>query len=495
MVFGTLNYIVLFTYLAGMLAVGLSLARRQKTTEQYFLAGRQMPWLVVGMSMFASMTSAVTYMGVPGRAYGENIGILFGVLVSPLVAPVLILLFYPFYKRLNVTTSYEYVLHRYGRAARFAVSGLFVFARLGWLGAVIFAPALALSVATGLDLRLAIILIGVLATAYTVLGGLAAVLWTDVVQYVILVGGAVWVALSLINNTDGGVAQIMGVAQESGRLDVFNFKIDFYKMTAVSAAISWFLIFLHDYGADQVTVQRLVAIGNNKGIARAVIFNSISDVVIVSLLLFIGLGLWAHFQEFGESLPTGLSSDKILPYYIMKQLPAGVSGLLITAIFAAAMSSMDSGINSLATVVTVDFIRPLRRKKSTEQHDILLARFLTLALGLLATVAAFFASMVESIVEVWGTVMGFFAGPILAIFLLGMLTRRANFIGWLIGTVVAISAVTLLYMKTQVHWVYYFPVTCTTSFVVGYVVSLFIPVKAVKSGLTIWDSSVYRRQE
>jgi len=258
MVFGTLNYIVLFTYLAGMLAVGVFLAGRQKTTEQYFLADRRMPWLVVGMSIFASLTSAVTYMGVPARAYEENIGILFGVLVSPLAAPVLILLFYPFSRRLNVTTSYEYVLHRYGRASRFTVSGLFVLARLGWLGAVIYAPALAISVATGL--------------------------------------------------------------------------------------------------------------------------------------------------------------------------------------------------------------------------------------GFLATVAAFFASMVDPRVEVWGTVMGFFAGPILAVFLLGMLTKRANFTGWLIGTVVAISVVVWLRMKTQVHWVYYFPVTSATSFIMGYLLSLARPGLPVRKGLTVWDS-------
>jgi solute:Na+ symporter, SSS family len=474
MAFGTVNYIILFIYLAGMLCVGLFLASRQKTAEQYFLAGRKMPWLVVGMSMFASLTSAVTYMGVPARAYEENISILFGVMVSPLAAPVLISLFYPFYHRLNVTTSYQYVLHRFGKAARFTVSLLFVLARLGWLGVVIYAPSLALSVATGIDVKLAICLIGLLATAYTALGGLSAVLWTDVIQYIILVAGAIWVALSLINNIDGGIVEIMTIASQSGRFDVFNWNINLYQMTAVSAAVSWFFVFLQDYGTDQVTVQRLMAIKNYKGIAKAVIFNSISDVLIVSLLLFTGLGLLAYFQTFPEQLPSGLSGDKILPYYIMSKLPAGVSGLIITAIFAAAMSSMDSGINSLATVITIDFVRPFRKRVFPKQHDVMLARYLTFALGLIATIAAFFASTLGHIVQVWSTVLGLFAGPILAIFLLGMLTKRANFVGWLFGATIAIFAVILLKNKTDVHWVYYFPISFITSFTVGYLCSLII---------------------
>lgn len=488
MAFGTVNYIVLFTYLAAMLAVGVFLAFRQKTAEQYFLAGRQMPWLVVGMSMFASLTSAVTYMGVPARAYEENIGILFGVMVSPIVAPVIIFLFYPFYHRLKVTTSYEYILHRFGRGARFAVSSLFVLARLGWLATVIYAPALALSVATGIDIRLAICLIGLLATVYTALGGLSAVLWTDVIQYIILVAGAIWVAFSLINNVEGGIEKIITTASQSGRLDVFNFKINPYQMTAVAAAVAWFFVFLQDYGTDQITVQRLMAVKNYKGIAKAVIFNSISDVFIVSLLLFTGLGLLAYFQAFPEQLPANLSADKILPYYIMSKLPMGISGLIITAIFAAAMSSMDSGINSIATVITVDFIRPFRKKVLPEQHDIKIARYLTFVLGLAATIAAFFASMLGHIVEVWGTVLGLFAGPILAIFLLGMLTKRANFIGWLCGAVIAIPAI--LWLKyEEVHWVYYFPISTVTSFAIGYLFSLTCHNKQDKSQLTIWNKT------
>lgn len=484
--FGTINYCVLGVYLAAMIGIGIFFSGRQKSTEDYFLAGRNMPWLVVGMSMFASLTSAVTYMGVPTMAYSDNISILFGVMISPVVAPILIIIFYPFYHRLHVTTSYEYILHRYGREARFAVSTLFILARLGWLGTVIYAPALALSVVTGINVWLAIVLMGLLATIYTSLGGLAAVLWTDVAQFIILAGGAVWIAVSLILKVDGGFAQIIATATEAGRLDVFHWKIDFYKMTATAAAVSYFFSFMQDYGTDQVTVQRLLAVKNSRGVAKAVIFNSINDVVITAMLLFIGLGLFAYYKGLPGGLDESIAGDQILPYYIVSALPAGVSGLIITAIFAAAMSSMDSGINSVATVIMNDFVKPLRKKARSDRADVTLSRILTVVLGCFATLVAFYASTLGSIVKSWSTFMSMFAGPILAIFLMGILTRRGNFTGWLIGCFASVSATWYVQHETDVHWIYYFPLAFGVTFVVGLTASLIADQPLAKKDLTLW---------
>ncbi len=487
--FGLIDYVVLIVYLACMMLVGLLLSGRQKTTEDYFLAGRQMPWLIVGMSMFASLTSASTYMGVPGIAYSENISIIFGIMVSPIVAPILILIFYPFYRRLHVTTSYEYILARFGTTARFVVSGLFVLARLGWLGVVIYAPALALSVVTAMPLWLAICLMGLLATAYTTLGGLSAVLWTDMVQFVILVIGAIWLSISLCSNVPGGFEEIIRFAGEAGKLDVFDWRIDFYKMTALAAAITWFFMFMQDYGTDQVTVQRLMAIKDFRGTAKAIIFNSVSDVIINTMLLFIGLGLFVYFGTYPDTLGIELSPDQMLPFYIVKVLPTGISGLIITAIFAAAMSSMDSGINSIATVITNDFIKPLEKTCKTEKYYVQLARILTIILGIVATLIAFYASTIGNIIKVWSTVLGLFAGPILAIFLLGIMTRRTSFTGWLVGMLIAIVVTAWVQNFTTVHWVYYFPLCFTISFVGGYTASILIKAQLTDSKYTLWDRS------
>ena len=472
--FGTLNYLVLLTYLAMMVSVGAFFAGKQKTSEDYFLAGRRMPWLVVGMSMFASITSAISYLGVPGTAYRENISLVMLGVISPIVAPCLIFVFYPFYRVLKVTTSYEYVLQRYGQPARLTVSGLFVMARIGWLGAVIYAPALALSIVTQIPLWLAILMMGILATAYTALGGLSAVLWTDLVQFLILVGGALWVALSLTASVPGGLASIWEIAKKADHLQVIDWRFSFTEMTGIAVIVSYFFQLMHDYGTDQVTVQRLLAVKTFRGMAKATLFNSMADLFIVSLLLYVGLGLFAYFQTFPSELAAGIDGDRVLPYYIMNALPQGVSGLLITAIFAAAMSSMDSGINSVATVLINDLVRPLRTLPQSEQHDVKLARFLTLLLGSFATIVAFYVSGVGQILKASSAVLGLFGGPILALFVLGMLSRRVNFRGWLIGLMVAAPTTLWLQRYSDLHFIYYFPVCFGTCAVIGYAASLLL---------------------
>ncbi len=485
--FSTLNYAILFIYLAVMVSIGVVVAGKQETTEDYFLAGRKMPWFIVAMSMFASLTSAITYMGVPGTAYKENIAIIVIGAASIMVAPFLAFAFYPIYRRLNVTTSYEYISYRYGQPGRFAVSALFVLARLGWLGTVMYAPALALSVVTGINLPLAIILMGVLATFYTMLGGLTAVLWTDVLQFVILVGGAIWVAVSLITGVSGGLPEIWRIAAATNHLNVIDMRFSLIEMTGLFVLFSYIFQLMQDYGTDQVSVQRLLAIPNLKGMARAVITNSFFDLSIVSLLLFCGIGMFAYYQQHPGVLPTLLATenqDRILPFYIITQLPNGISGLVITGIFAAAMSSMDSGINSLTTVVVNDFIKPLRRIARSETHDVKLARMLTFGLGAFAVGVAFYVSTIKQILAASSQFLGLFAGPILALFLMGILTRRGKFWGWVAGVIPAIiftwfGVIKHTWMQNgievKVHWIYYFPICFGITIIIGYLVSLVLP--------------------
>ena len=476
--FGMLNTVILAVYLAGMVLIGLRLAGRQKTTEDYFLAGRNMPWLAVGMSMFASLTSATTYMGVPAFAYRHNIAMIFGVAMSLVAAPILAKLFYPVYRRHRVTTSYEYILLRYGRSARAVVSGLFVLGRLGWLGIVIYAPAMAMSVASGIPLWLAVVLMGLLAVTYTVLGGLSAVIWTDVVQFIVLLGGAIWLLGTLVVHVPGGASGVLHAAAEAGKFEVFDWT-DFSKLTALSAMIGWFFVFLNDYGTDQVTVQRLLSVRTDRGVVKAIAFNAVNDLLINAMLIFIGIGIFAYFQAFPKRLDPTVEADGMLPFYIMHILPPGVSGLMVTAIFAAAMSSVDSGINSLATVIINDWIAPVRRQRGARDatHDVTLARVLTLALGLLATVAALYASRIGNIVEMWMNIVGLLAAPILSIFVLGLLTRVASFRGWLVGAGCGIILTIVLQQtfaeKLMAIWL--FPISFVVTTVVGYIVSRFLP--------------------
>ncbi len=466
--FHLLDMLVMGVYLAIMLIIGLCFARRQHSTETYFLANRSMPWAPVALSMYASLTSATTYLALPSEAYHRNIAIVVAGLSSLLAAPLLIFLIYPVYRRLRVTTSYEYIGQRFGPRARWVTSLLFVLARLSWMGLVVFAPSLALSLMTGWPLWACILSMGLLATSYTAMGGLSAVLWTDVAQFIVLVGGAIWVAIAVSTGTPGGVSQILEHASSTGRLDVFAWRPRLAETTLISAGLCFFLQMLQDYGTDQVSVQRLMAIRKDSGVVKALLFNSMTDLLMIGLLLFIGLGILAFYAASGA--PPELSQpDQLLPHFIVNQLPAGIAGLLITAILAAAMSSMDSGINSLATVITSDLVRPLR-PDLPDAKALRLARGLTLVLGATATGLAFGVGRFENILDAFSTFMGLFNAPVLALFLLGLLSRRTRFNHWLVA--LAISMPLALLLRSHLDWSWRFPVSFALCFFPAWGLSL-----------------------
>lgn len=485
--FGALNYSICIIYLAVMFGIGLSFAKKQKTTEDFFLAGRRMPWFIVAISMYASLASAASYMALPGIAYMENISYIALGIMYVAATPFLVLLFYPFYRKLNVTTSYEYIGLRFGQLGRCVVSFLFILMRLSWLGVVIYSPALALSVVTDINLYLAIILMGLLATSYTVLGGLSAVIWTDALQFFILVGGAIWIGISLLLNVPDGLPGIIEVAHTEGKLDVFSGRINLFEMSLLALGVSFFFNAMQEFGTDQVTVQRLLATRTYSGMVKATWINAFITLIMVSLLTFIGLGMLAYFQHYPERLNANIAGDKLLPFYIINQIPNGISGLLITAILAAAMSSMDSGINSVSTVIINDFIKPLRRHKSEEHKDVQLARIMTFGLGALAVTVACFVSKIGHILKAAGILTSFFAGPILSLFLLGILMKRATLRGWIVGTAVNIPFMLWIIFGLKAHFIYYFPFSFGISFIVGAIASLLLGGPQSPKSLTLWD--------
>jgi Na+/proline symporter len=272
------------------------------------------------------------------------------------------------------------------------------------------------------------------------------------------------VAVFLIHLSPDGVTGIIAFAKDNNHLQLDG-SISLFRMTLTGVAISFFFQMMQDYGTDQVTVQRLLAVKTKGGMAKAILFNAVTDFCLVSLLLFIGLGLFAYYQQHPGALPEAISGDQIFPYFIAHVLPTGLSGLLIAAIFAAAMSSMDSGINSMATVVVNDFIFPMAGKKS-ERHTVRLARILTTVFGALATalsVYLFFFSKSKGIIETFATFMGLFSAPVLALFLLGLLTKRGSFIAWIPAAILSLAFTGWL-QSTEVSWIWYFPAGFGVSF-------------------------------
>lgn len=476
--FGALNYSILAIYMVATVGIGVALTRRQKNADDYFLAGRRMPWLPVAMSMYASATSASTFMGLPGVGYSSGVAILAACFVSLLLVPVLAGVLYPTYRRLNCTTSYEYIGYRFGREGRYAVSALFILARLGWLGIVIYAPAKALSIATGIDLSFSILIIGVIATAYTTLGGLAAVIWTDVLQFLLLVGGAAWVFFSLTAAIPDGLVGIIAQSKSAEHFGAFTWSAGIKEISTLSVILYFSLQMLQEYGTDQLSVQRMLAVSSTRGAVKATIFNAFTDLFMISSLLIIGLGLFVFYQMHPEALGNA-DGDSILVHYIVTELPNGVSGAIIAAIFAAAMSSMDSGINALATVIEHDFLRTLRKRQKSRVDEVREARLLTLGLGAIAIGLAFYvAAKGGGIVETFAEFMSLFSAPVLALFLLAFSVKKARLTGWFFGAAIAIVATWLLQHKDAMHWTWYYPVSFAICFGIAVLYSAVTPQKA-----------------
>ena len=485
--FDTWNYIILFAYLAVLMGIGLRFSGKQKSTEDYFLAGSSYA-LVGGGHEYVRLNYQCLLF--PWASRGSPIArispsIVVGFL-SPIVVPFLIWIFYPFYRNLRITphtnTSVVALVGKQDSSHRDS----FAWRAWGWLGVVIYSPSLALSVVTGVDLWLAILLIGTVATAYAMLGGISAVIWTDVLQFMMLVGGAI---LGCRHSDYGGTWWMVGNHGNRWRRGPpahLGGGIDLFRMTGLAVMMSYFFQLMQDYGTDQLSVQRLMTIKDSRGMAKAAVFNSLCDLVMVSLLLFVGIGIFAYFHAFPEHLAGDLSGDRILPYYIVHALPVGVSGLLIAAIFAAAMSSVDSGVNSLATVIVNDFVKPLRQTAGEERKDLKLARLLTLAIGIFALGTASYVVVIGEILKAATSFLSLFAGPILSLFLLGMLTKRAHFRGWLVGLIPAMAVSIWVQNWTAVHFLFYFPFCFGISFGLGYLASCLMSGPTAEPELTLW---------
>ena len=432
-----------------LVVIGLWLSRRQRDTVDFFLAGRRLAWPAVAMSMYASVTSAVTFMGLPAQGAAGRLAL---VLVGPIslaVAPWLASRFYAAYRSAGVTTTYEFLEGRIGRPARRAAALLFLAMRLSWLGLVVYAPALAVSIATGLPLPAAVIGMGVVATAYTAMGGLAAVVWTDVAQFAVMAGGLLWVAAELVQRLPGGTAELpVNGAEwrpEFGRLNAF----------AVALAYPWVL--LHEYGVDQVTAQRLLAVPNQQGVRRAVVWNAVADTLMVTLLLAVGVGL-ARLPLRGHG---DLPHDARLMAFALEALPPVAGGLFLAAVLAAAMSSMDSGLNSAMTVVVSDFLRPARSRSEDEWLGF--ARRGTVVLGALATLAGLGAARIGDLVRAFFTFAGLFNAPVLALFLLALRPGHVPFRAWCGATVASVGLCGALLLRGACHEIYLFPIGLAVS--------------------------------
>ena len=486
--FGLANWVVLALYLFLLLGIGFCMAKRGKTSEDFFLAGRRIPWWAAGLSIYSTQLSAITYLSIPAKTYATDwtrFLLQCGILA---IAPLVVCCFLPFYRRLNLTSAYEYLEKRFSLGLRLVGSTSFVLFQLARMGIVILLPALALSAVTGLGLVWCIVLMGVLSTAYTVVGGIEAVIWTDVLQTIVLLLGAVVAIFIIIGRVDGGVGELVQVATEQGKLRLINWEWSWTTDALGVILIGALFTNLLPYTSDQAVVQRYLTTPNEKQAARAIYTNGL--LAIPGSVIFFGLGtaLFVFYQYNPVSLEPLAKPDQILPLFIVNELPAGLAGLVVAGVFAAAMSSLDSSMHSIATVLTTDFVTRLRKDAG---DPLVIARRLTLAMGVLGTVSALVIAT-QDVKHLWDHLMGIIGlllGALGGLFALGIFAPRVASLHAWCGLVACVCSLWFVKNFTDLNGLLYGAIGTGSCFIAGCLVSVLMPRETGDlKGLT-WKSS------
>lgn len=488
-IFTFADYVSLITYLLLIVWLGYYFSSKNKSSKDFFLGGQKIPFWAAGLSMMAAQVSAIGFMSIPAKSFVTNWSYFAGVMTWFIVVPLVIYAFVPFYRRLNVTSAYEYLEKRFNVFIRKFVAALYLlFQLLGRLGAIIFLPALALSAVTGMNTVLCIIIIGGLATLYTVMGGMHAVIWIDVIQALVLFGAIFLCIGCVILNIDGGVGEILKIASSDGKFSFGRMDMD------LTAAVFWVIIIgnvfnrLGSMATDQSVVQRYLTTRNEKETAKALWTDALVSIPWALCVFGLGTALYVFYKVHPDLLSPSITNDEIVPFFIGQNLPVGISGIVIAGIFAASMSSVDSSIHSSTTVIMRDFIQK-RLVNMTEKQNVRIARWITAGIGIMGTLIAVVMTFFD-INSVWDIILefaGLFTGAMTGVFILGIFSTRANGGGVVVGTLV--SAALLLYVKTftSLNFFLYSGIGIISCVIIGYLASFLFKSGKPIEGLTIYS--------
>jgi SSS family solute:Na+ symporter len=486
--FGTVNYIVLIVYLLAMVGVGFYWAKRNKGTDDFFRGGKQIAWWAAGCSIFATMLSSLTFTGLPSKSYAQNWAVFMGNMMIPVIAIVAVFVALPFYRRIDATSAYEYLEKRFSRPVRQLGSGFFTLFHVFRMAIVMSLTGLALSVATGIPPTWAVIIMGILSILYCAMGGVEAVIWTDTIQTVVLLGGAILAFIFLMGGINGGFNGFLSIAGDADKFRIANLHWD---ITSAQAAL-WVIVLggigqnLSSYTADQAVVQRYMTTPTQELAARSIWTNAVLSVFASVLFFALGSALFAFYATNPAKLDPTITTDQVFPLFIAREMPIGLAGLIVAGIFAAAQSTVSTSLNSTATTLVTDFLKPMNACKDDRGY-LRAARLITIGMGVLGVgfglvfISPDIKSLFDEFIKIVGLVLGVLGG----LFLLGVLSKRANATGALIGTAGGAAVVVWLWKGTDVNG-YFYPFAAVTScFLIGLLASLVLPGKSNPEGLTV----------
>ena len=453
--FGWLNWTVLAFYLLAMLGMGIYFMRRENGAEDFFKGGGRVPWWAAGISIYATMLSAITYMAIPAKAYATDWTYYPMLWMIPIVGFPVIWYYLPWFRKLKAASAYAILEERFNAATRLMASTLFCIFMVARMALVMYLPSLALTAVTGIDIYLCIVLMGLVTIVYCTMGGVEAVIWGDVVQGCILVGGAIFAALYLWGNTEGGFSGAWQIAVDNDKLRLFVWSWDYRRVTFWVAILGGGIANnLISYTSDQTVIQRYMTTKDEKSAGRSILVNGFMSVFISVAFYFIGTGLYTFYKTHPASLDiTMQQGDAIFPFFMMSQMPAGIAGLLIAAIFAATMSTISSNINSVSTAFSVDFVQ--RFRPSIKDETLLkVARWTCIVSGMMGLCIALLMATwdIASLLDYFNTILGLLTSGLGGLFVMAVFLPRIK--GWsaLTGFIAGEVVVLLMYLYTDANF-------------------------------------------
>ena len=465
--FSPLDIVALIAYLILVVALGSWFGRRQKDAKDYFLGGRQIPWYAVGLSVVATETSTLTFIGVPALAFSTDMTFLqltFGYFIARIIIS---LLFLPAYYRGDMVTAYELIDRRFGPKMRKYTTFVFMITRVLADGVRLFATAIPLKLATGFSYPTSIVIIGVVTLIYTYFGGIKAVVWMDVIQFFMYIGGALVAFFIILHLLPNGWHDVVAIAGPAGKFKFFDPTVSLKVPYTIWAGIfGGTFLTMASHGTDQLMVQRLLSCRKLKDSQTALISSGFVIILQFAFFLTLGVMLYAFYQKFPLVHPLA-RSDEIFPRFIVTHMPHGVAGLVVAAIFAAAMSSLSGSINSLASSSMWDILKPALGEKLIASRELLTSRLVTLGWGVLLILMAGVAASWGNVLVVGLTIASYTYGGMLGTFLLGLLSKNTDQWDAMIAMTVGLLTILVVQSQSTIAWPWFVLIGTVFTYVTG----------------------------
>lgn len=441
----SLDLIIFFVYLIGIIIFGGTFYRKNKTSLAFTLGNRSIPGWVITMSIFATFVSSISYLALPGIAYLKDWNAFVFSLSLPIAAIVAVKVFVPLYRKVNSPSAYTYLEQRFGPWARVYASTSYFLTQLMRIGTILYLLALTINSIFGWDITTVIVITGIVIMIYSTLGGIQAVVWTDAIQGIILITGALVCATYILFNMPEGPGQIFTIASENGKFSLGSFSLDLSESTFWVVLVYGIFINLQNFGIDQNFVQRYIASRSDQDAKKSAFSGGMLYIPASLLFLFIGTALFAFYNSGAGQLPPELQdttkSDGVFPFFIVNELPVGITGLLIASIFAAGMSTISTSYNSSATVFLTDYYQRFFKKTASDKEAmnvLYISSFVISVCGILIAIAMI---NVESALDAWWKLASIFSGGMLGLFLLGVFSKQKNTTGAIVGVIVGLGVI------------------------------------------------------